>query len=223
MRLAGRPWRTLIETVRLGPRAYRVVRPAGPVGHIALYDGHTRLGGQCSVDKDAAADLATAWWLAARSRRSLVYLPLRSSDSTCGREYGGRRLDLVLLHHSLALPVSRWKEIRGRLRAGEVSTVRPTADGFPRFTRQEHRESLFADSRDRLDWRIATDTLFVVGSRRAFELDAEQLRALAEDAPATVAREPGAHCCAELGMGPWWRPGQRRSHYEVHVEYHEHR
>jgi hypothetical protein len=97
--LVGREWRTLVSVVRLRGDSHRVVRPARPITHASLYE--RRFGAQLSVNKAATVDLAFAWWLAARSPRSLIYLPLRSSRSSCGAEYGGRRLDLVLLHHSL--------------------------------------------------------------------------------------------------------------------------
>ena len=75
--LRGVTWRTLVSRVRLGGDEYRVVRPAQPPLHAPMY--HTRIGGHMAT----AVDLACAWWLAARSRRSIVYLALRESLATC--------------------------------------------------------------------------------------------------------------------------------------------
>ncbi|MEU5692268.1 hypothetical protein [Actinosynnema sp. NPDC020468] len=210
MRLAGREWRTSVQDVRLGADHHRVIRPARPIAHASLYEG--RLGAHLSVDKAAAADLASAWWLAARSPHSLVHLPLRSSTSTCGEEYGPRKLDLVLLHHSLAFPVSRWKEVRAhRSRPAPHKVTLPPA-AFPAFDRDAHHRSLHDGFHDHLRWSIAADTLFLVGSRHAYELRADEVRALAEDCSAHLAQAPETHCCAELGLGHWTPGvGERRN------------
>ncbi|MFC4337863.1 hypothetical protein [Salininema proteolyticum] len=220
MKLDGRKWRTLVGHARLGGDRYRVVRPARRLRHCSLHEG--RLGAQLSIDKGAAKELAAAWWLASRSPRSLVHLPLRSSGATCGEEYGGRRLDLVLLHHSLQFPVSRWKEVRSRLRSPLPRTVRLPPGAFPRFPAEAHHRKFHSDFTDRLLWSIAADTLFLIGSRRAFDLEGDSVRALAEECPAHLAEVPGSHCCAEIDMG---RRGTAALHERrsppatLHVEY----
>jgi hypothetical protein len=216
VKLSGAKWRTLVSSVRLGRDEYRVIRPARPPRHAPLYEG--RLGGQLTVDKAAAVDLACAWWLAARSRHSIVYLPLRTSRATCGDEYGDRRLDLVLLHHSIAFPVSRWKAVRARLSTAAPHTVRLPDRPFPELTAADHEPRRYDDFRDHLRWRIAADTLFLVGSRRAFEFEADQLRELAEDCPAHRAVNPGTHCCAEVETGVWWHSRLRDPRMQLHVE-----
>lgn len=216
MKLAGREWRTLVSAVRLGSDSYRVIRPARPIAHASLYEG--RLGAQLSVDKAATVDLAVAWWLAARSPRSLVYLPLRSSRSTCGEEYGGRKLDLVLLHHSLRFPASRWKDVRARLSPSAPHKVELPAEPVRPVGREQHAESAHQGFRDRLRWTIAADTLFVVGSRRAYELQGDAVRALAEDCPAHLAETPDTHCCAEIALGRYGERDGRDPYAELHVE-----
>ncbi|MEV0648754.1 hypothetical protein AB0I28_26205 [Phytomonospora sp. NPDC050363] len=219
MRLTDHPWRITVSTARFKGREYRVLRPAATAAHAALYQ--TWSGGQLMVDRAAAAELAAAWWLAARSRHSLVHLPLRTAVGECGAEEGSPRLDLVLLHHSLGFPVSRWKEVRARTRGGAPQLVRLPPGALPSFGREEHMRSHYRESRDALHWDLAADTLFLIGSRRAFEWEAEQLRRLAEEGPADVARTPDVHLCAEIEMGSrgYWRPGRRRPYGEVHVEW----
>jgi hypothetical protein len=212
VRLEGREWRVLVDEVRLGAERFRVVR-AAKVGHLALHEG--RLGAQMSVDKRGTVDLAIAWWLAARSPRSLVYLPLRSSAADCGVEYGGRKLDLVLVHRSLGFRASHWKEVRGRLGAGRVQKVTMPAEAFPEFDPEVYRHRR---DRDRLRWAIAADTLFIVGSRPVFELEGEQLRVLAEDCPAHLAEAPDTHCCAEIYLGRWNGTDRRNPWSQLHVE-----
>jgi hypothetical protein len=210
LKLQDKVWRILTNTVRLGPNEYRVIRPARPIQHAPLHD--SRFGAEMTVDKAATVDLAFAWWLAARSRHSLVYLPLRSSAATCGGWGEGRRLDLVLLHHSLGLPVSRWKEVRARLAKGDPHTVKLPAEPF-RETSQAGYDARWSHNefRDYLRWDIAADTLFLIGSRKAFELDAGQILGLAEDGPAQMAARPDEHFCAELRIGRWHGPRDRRS------------
>ncbi|MFJ6675070.1 hypothetical protein ACIQMJ_28540 [Actinosynnema sp. NPDC091369] len=83
---------------------------------------------------------------------------------------------------------------------------------------EEHAQSAHREFRDRLRWTIAADTLFVVGSRRAYELRAHAVRAPAEDCPAHLAASPGTHCCAEIGMGRHGKRDGRGPYAELHVE-----
>ncbi|MEO6089795.1 MAG: hypothetical protein ABIQ18_42475 [Umezawaea sp.] len=218
MRLDGREWRTLVSVVRLDGDSYRVIRPARPIAHASLHEG--RLGAQLSVDKAATVDLAFAWWLAARSPRSLVYLPLRSSPSSCGEEYGGRKLDLVLLHHSLRFPVSRWKRVRARLSSSAIHKVTLPPKAFRPVDREEHMRSYHREFRDHLRWSIAADTVFLIGSRPAYELQGDGVRALAEECPAHLAEAPDVHCCAEIGLGRSAGPVRdlRNPYSQLHVE-----
>lgn len=199
MRLAGKQWRTLVSAVRLGGDGYRVIRPARPIAHAALHEDWW--GARLSVDRAATVDLAFAWWLAARSPRSLVYLPLRSSPASCGGECGGRKLDLVLLHHSLQFPVSRWKQVRARLSRSAVHKVTLGPEAFRAFDEEEHVRWNHRGFQDHLRWSVAADTLFVVGSRRAYELEGDAVRELAEDYRARLAESPDHHYCAEIGLG----------------------
>ncbi|MFI6866564.1 hypothetical protein [Nocardia sp. NPDC050406] len=209
MRLEGLRWHTLISTVRLGRDEYRVIRPAKPIEHAPLNEGLP--GIQMTVDKSAAVTLAMAWALAARSPHSIVYLPLRHSTVECNDFDNGHPLDLVLLHHSLRFPVSRWKQLRANLGPGRPHTVvcrgLPSADDLQdAFAAQSHR-----DFKDRLLPTITADTVFLVGSRTAFDLQGHLLRTLVEDGPQQMHHTPDLHCCAEISIdgGPEW----------LHVEY----
>lgn len=218
MRLAGREWRTLVGTARLDGHVYRVVRPARPMAHASLYESPH--GAQLTVDRSAAADLAAAWWLATRSPRSLVHLPLRSSTSSCGGQCGDRKLDLVLLHHSLGFPLSRWKRVRARLSHPRPHKVTLPPRPFRALDDEEYRRQSHHGFRDHLRWGIAADTLFLVGSRLAYEFEGDRLRELAEETPTGLAALPGRHCCAEIEVGRWSAvPPDRRGPYaQVHVE-----
>ncbi|MBP2478524.1 hypothetical protein JOF53_007396 [Crossiella equi] len=217
MRLAGREWRVLVGTVRLGRDSYRVVRPVRPLKHARLCEGY--LGAHLSVDEVAAGDLAAAWWLAARSPHSLVYLPLRGGVADCGEEYGGPRLDLVLLHHRVRFPVSRWKQVRARLGPGRPHKVSLPVGALPGFGVEAYLRRYHRGFRDHLRWDVAADTLFLTGSRHAYELAGAQLRGLVEDCPAHLARQPGTHCCAEIDLGRGRaRQDRRRPYAELHVQ-----
>ncbi|WP_220505271.1 hypothetical protein [Microbispora sp. H10830] len=150
----------------------------------------------------------------------MIYLPLRTArpaDST-NRE---RLLDLVLLHHRLAFPVSRWKQVRARLGPGRPHGVRLPPQAFRRRSDGDRRRWTHQDFRDHLRWDIAADTLFLIGSREAFEVEADPVRALAEDCPGHLAESPDAHCCAEINLGRMRMgyPDRRRPWAELHVEY----
>lgn len=208
-----------MSAVRLGDRGYRVVRPARPIGHAALYA--SGYGAEMSVDRAAVLDFAAAWWLAARSPHSLVYLPLRASGCSCDTDqYGDRKLDLVLLHHSLGFPASRWKQVRARLATADPHTVTLPPSTFPQFAPTEHARRGHRDFHDHLRWAVAADTLFVIGSRHAYELAGADVRALVEDVPARLAAAPGAHHCVEIGLGRRSTPNHRRNAWlDLHIEY----
>ncbi|MCR6483692.1 hypothetical protein M8542_12780 [Amycolatopsis sp. OK19-0408] len=205
MRLAGLKWRATVSTARLAGVGYRVLRPGRPIRHAELVED--RFGAELAVDQAAALDLAVAWWLAARSPHSLVHLPLRSTGP----------LDLVLLHHSLGFRVSGWKQLRSRLSPPAMTTVTLPPTPFRPVERAEHERFFHRDFRDHLNYAFAADTLFVIGSRLAFELAAEEVRALAEDAPAQLARVPGDHVCAEIGLGRWVPHHRRNPAAQLHV------
>lgn len=197
MKLEGQRWRTLVSTVRLGRDEYRVVRPARPLTHAPAYLSHH--GVQVIVDKAAALELAMAWEFAMRSPRSLVYLPLRRNQCAC-RGYGGgdeALLDLVLLHHSLGFPASRWKDVRARLGGGRPHTV--VSRGLPEVEVVPHE-----DQRDVLRHDVAAETVFISGSRKAFAVEGTALRALVEDCPRHMHESPGTHCCAEITVDRTW-------------------
>ncbi|OPG14252.1 hypothetical protein [Microbispora sp. GKU 823] len=219
MRLSEQTWSTLISKVRLGRDEYRVVRPARAVKHAMLYEG--QLGAELSVDKRAAVVLAMAWGLAAGSPHSLIYLPLRAARPADSANQE-RLLDLVLLHHRLAFPVSRWKQVRARLGPGRPHGVRLPPQAFRQRSVGDRRPWPHQDFRDHLRWDIAADTLFLIGSREAFELEADPVRALAEGCPRHLAESPDAHCCAEISLGRMGYPDRRRPWAELHVEYCQH-
>lgn len=179
-----------------------------------------QLGAQMSVDKRAAVTLAMAWGLAARSPRSLIYLPLRAARPADSVNES-RLLDLVLLHHRLAFPVSRWKQVRARLGAGRPHRVTLPPWAFHRRPVADYWRRSYQGFRDHLRWDVAADTLFLIGSREAFELEADPVRALAEDCPAHLATSPDAHCCAEINLGRMWTeyPDRRRPWSVLHIEY----
>jgi hypothetical protein len=51
----------------------------------------------------------------------------------------GRPLDLVLLHHRLAFPPSRWKQVRSRLGTGRPHTVVLPDQVWPARSIDAHR------------------------------------------------------------------------------------
>ncbi|TDC84675.1 hypothetical protein E1193_04965 [Micromonospora sp. KC606] len=207
----------MVSTVQLGCHQYRVVRPAETPRFAGLCEG--RLGAQFCLDKETAVMFAQAWGLAARSPHTIVYLPLRRAKLPDHHGWG-RLLDLVLLHHRLAFPPSRWKQVRSRLGTGRPHTIVLPSHAWPSRSIADHRRTWHQEFRDHLRWDIAADTLVLTGSREAFELEADQVRALAEECPAHRARTPGTHCCAEIGMGRTRRhPEQRRPYAELHAEY----
>jgi len=213
--------------VRLGPHEYRLLRVGG-LRRALCYDNDHWLS--LWVDRGAAAELAAASLLAARSPRSLVHLPLRRRDE---RPLGAalpephRARDLLLLHHSLQFPASRWKEVRARAgragNAGRQHTVefRRADFALPRTLPHglshalPHNRRLpdphHAGFRDRLRLSTAADTLVLSGSALPFAGAAADFFDLAVTGP-----HQDGHVCAELHPGSGLL---ERSMPLMHVEY----
>lgn len=214
-------WRAIVETVRLGPRSYRVVRPADNLSGAHLRET-AWYGFDMHVDQPAALDLAMAWGLVIRSPRTLIYLPMnRSRDRDAD---GSPAFDLVLLHHSLAFAPSLWKQIRARLGTGTPLRVTLPSRTFEARPRSEYQRHSHAGYHDFLRWGIAAETLFLVGSGQAFRLEADQIRGLAENGPAFVASRTNSHYCVEIGVGRPWRGYAHKRHRwsELHIVYAPH-
>ncbi|GAA4918192.1 hypothetical protein GCM10023223_42910 [Stackebrandtia albiflava] len=210
-----------VHGVRLGRAEYRVVRADPVPARLALRDDHHWLS--MYADRAGAERLLAMWALAARSARSLVYLPIRAGavprDTPDGVD--STALDLVLVHHRLQFPVSSWKRLRARLGAGELRTATTPAHD-PRVpddldhARRDHREY-----RDHLRFAVAAHTLFVIGGARAFRASGAALRGLVEEGPSYLHEYPNAsHYCVELRAGPWSRPWtDRRTPAALHIQY----
>jgi hypothetical protein len=192
-----------VNQVRLGTNTYRVMYPAKPIAHGPHCESWS--GTEMLVDRAGAVDLAVAWWLAARSPRTLVYLPLRAGRCEVSPDYDERKLDLVLTHHSLGFRPAKWKDVRARLTPNGLQKVTLPLNPFPTFDRQDYLRTRHRECRDDLRYTIAADTLFLTGSRPAYEFQGHEALDLI-DVP------PAAHTCAEIGIGVWPGNGfQRRS------------
>ncbi|MET9397050.1 hypothetical protein [Kitasatospora sp. NPDC002965] len=178
-------------------------------GRAALYESQFSM--QLYADRAGAGVLATAWALAARSRRSLVHLPLRAwARGPVGMSdwvHNGLGLDLVLFQHGVGLPPSRWKEVRARLGAGAPHTVDIPDTDFPAEDGIDYARHRHAEWRDGLHFAIAARTLFVSGTAEAFRWSGSLVRSLGTEGPAAAAGySGGVHYCVELDH----EPGQSR-------------
>ena len=152
---------------------------------------------------------------------------LGGSGNTCDW-FGGAEepLDLALVHHRLQLPVSRWPAIRRQVPRVE----RPTSVRLPEhpFPQADHEHQHVQECRDHLTHAVAAGTLFLVGSRTAFELESGAIQAVAEDWPAQIARGKKALRLQEeiTAEAPWsqglWSQGSGLAicscdqHYQTH-------
>ncbi|WP_354638613.1 hypothetical protein [Kitasatospora camelliae] len=213
--------RVRVHEVRVGGGEFRVVRPEPAPGRLVLLDDHHWLS--MYADREGAAALVDLWALAARSARSLVYLPIRANPVPEGAAGEGEpiALDVVLVHHSLQFPTAAWKRVRAGLGAGRPQTTATPERDFPDpdaidYERRGHRAF-----RDHLDFAVAAHTLFVVGSAPAFREHGTTLRGLLDEAPASAHRDPGpGHFCVELTPGTWSRPRNRRNvPGRLHIQY----
>lgn len=188
-----------LHRVRLGAVSYRVLR-VPLVGR--LVDRPVCLTTFLSAfGKPSIQRLAVAWAFAARSPRTIVYLPITrpswGGDCLCMPEpENAPDLDLVLVHHSLQLRPSAWPAIRRRLGTGHPEKIRlgetavQATVTVPSWNRTE-----------RFTHTVAGDTLVLAGSRDVFTADLDALRYLVEEAPAEHARHPKLTECTEIADG----------------------
>jgi hypothetical protein len=88
--------KVIVQHVRLGAERYRVIRPGTPLSNATLH-GHGHDAYSLYVDQMDGRRVGILWLLAARSPRSLVYLPMRAtshcnSHRHVGSEYGNESL-----------------------------------------------------------------------------------------------------------------------------------
>jgi hypothetical protein len=156
---------------RLGAEQYRVIRPANPVSGAVLADNNPWF--VLELDAAAAFTITGLWMLAARSRHTLIHIPLRGNtppEPSFGTMTVGE-LDLLLSHHDLQFAPHRWKHLRHRLGAGASHTISwnpndvPTWDEVHELNRQARRRS---SPREVFHQRLHSHTVFMAGSGVAF-------------------------------------------------------
>ncbi|MGW2326677.1 hypothetical protein ACWC5C_13010 [Streptomyces sp. NPDC001700] len=203
-----------VQRVRLGGEEFRVIRPAAPLNNGALYATGRRY--ELYVDRADGRRIGTLWLLAARSPRSLVYLPLRATPTAPGIGWRDEKpLDLVLSHRSLQFRPSRWKRLRERITAGNAPRELRTAS-MPDSDLEPCQE-------DRLRQHVHAETLFLTGTTRAFRESARQIFAVTNDGPPAAATQlylpgPGCnyHVCRSLYV---WQSPQAHDGQDLHVTY----
>lgn len=218
----------VIQRVRVGATEYRVIRPAKPLANVALFDSGSHH--YINVDREDGRRIGALWLLAARSPRSLVYLPIRATPSSPSVELHwdnsqDRPLDLVLVHHSLQFPPSRWKEVRTRISVPkaprELRTASVPDTDLPTDDEIDYRALNYRDNRDVLLQRVYAETLILTGSAAAFRQPARHFFAVAKEGPPAAAtslylpRGCNYHVC-RLFYWPHLDPGDGQ---EIHVEY----
>ncbi|GAA2816244.1 hypothetical protein [Crossiella cryophila] len=200
-----------VHHARLDGRDWRVIRPGGKFAHAGLWDEDLWLS--MRVDRGAAHRIGVLWLLAARSRHTIIHLPLRTGAQAVGADPHGRRLDLVLSQHSLQLRASRWPRLRAALDKGRPETAQLPASDLPDPDGIDYRARHHRENRDLLNEQVHADTLFLAGSPTVFRQTADRFFDLVQLSPAP---EPGSHVCTEFHSGD----GVLGNAREIHVEYH---
>ncbi len=196
-----------VHRAHSGPDGVRVIRPARPLDRARLVDVDHYFG--IHADRAAAMRIAGLLLLAARSRRSLVHLPLRHGRLPDDRSREQPALDLVLLHHSLQFPPSRWKRVRAALPPGTPHTAHlPETTHLPTdkpASLPEHR----------LHEHVHAETAFFTGSETVFR----DMATCFLDVARNTVRADSAHYRL-FGSTLWANdfPGTGRSFYLEHED-----
>ncbi|WP_433515070.1 hypothetical protein ACQP2T_05370 [Nonomuraea sp. CA-143628] len=214
-----------VQRGRLADTEFRVIRPARPLKNGALYEN--RHWYEMYVDRTDGRRIGTLMLLAARSPRSLIYLPMRTTPTAPGVGWDDeKRLDLVLAHRAVQFRPSRWKRLRKLINAGnarrELRTASvpardlPAGHGLETSVRSDPKHS------NLLHQAVYAETLFLTGGTTAFRAAAQEFFAVTKDGPphaATKLYVPGAcnyHVCRSLYS---WPDLEEHGWDQLHVEF----
>ncbi|MGR7003245.1 hypothetical protein ACU686_43520 [Yinghuangia aomiensis] len=178
--------KVVVQRVRLGSDEYRVIRPAR-ARNVALYAAERSY--RLYVDRADGRQLGTLLMLAARSPRSLVYLPLRSNPDVPDVDPPDEQpLDLVLVPRARQFRPARWKRLRTRITAANAPRELRTAS-VPEndLAKDIAGDRLPSGDRYTLRQRLCAETLFLTGASGAFREAARHVFALAADGPPLAA------------------------------------
>lgn len=180
-----------VQQVRLGDEQYRVISPSRPLKNGALYKFKDSY--HMYVDRTDGRRIGALWLLAARSPRSLVYLPTRTPAKDLeGVHEEEMPFDLVLAHRAVQFRPSQWKKLRARLRAGNAPRELRTASVPVRDLPADAPEIDYAspsdpEHRNLLHQQVHAETLFLTGSTAAFKEAAPHIFAVTKDGPPAAA------------------------------------
>ncbi|MBT2209364.1 MULTISPECIES: hypothetical protein [Actinomadura] len=202
---------------------HRVVQPWRPLRHTALSDpeGHGWLVG----DREGLARLAGLFSFAAYSRRTLVHVPLRDGAPIDGDEgfleSCGGRVDLLLAHHSLGFPATRWPGVRRRLAGGTPLSVRPDGERTVRDAAAWEARVGRQGFRDWLRPVTHARTLCLTGSRDAFACAATEFAYALEHGPGKkrVSRGEAALVASLTGL---FEPEDAWPRRQLEISYKQH-
>lgn len=217
--------RTWVSHARVGRDQYRVIQPRRRLERAYLLTDLGESGTprhlQMFVDRTAAVVLSATWALATISRRSLVYVPMRHTAMPVGLDWDDSTtaLDLVLMHHCLQFPPSRWKRVRAQLGQGSPHIATMGTGALGRQLQTDDALWSRRNPRDRLRFTLVGATVFVTGSTRAFQTWGSDLQALTVEAGPYVKKHRGAwHYCVEID-NRWQLGGYDRDWTMWHIEY----
>ncbi|MGY0064390.1 hypothetical protein ACWY4P_49525 [Streptomyces sp. LZ34] len=216
----------VVQRVRLAGTEYRVIRPARPLKNGALYQTGDHY--DMYVDRTDGRRIGTLWLLAARSPRSLVYLPMRTAPAAPGIGWEHEQpLDLVLAPRAVQLRPSRWKRIRKLLNTAHAPREVRTASVPERDLPDPESDRMIPGNPKEANEvlprkHVYAETLLLTGGSVAFREGAKEIFAVTRDGPphaATGHHIPGAcnyHVCR--GIYDWDSPGTRNWE-QLHVEF----
>ncbi|MFI6285019.1 hypothetical protein ACIBCM_09715 [Streptomyces sp. NPDC051018] len=215
-----------VQRVRLGDEVYRVISPSKPIRHGAFFQSHTSYN--LYADRADGRRIGALWLLAARSPRSLVYLPLRAP----ARKYGGEwdeetPFDLVLAHREVQFRPSRWKRLRTIMRTGTVprelrTASVPESDLLPDPGEIDYAAPSRREPRELLHQHVHAETLFLTGGTTAFREAAPHLFAVTKDGPPAAATQLyysggcNYHVCRSLYR---WADLETHGWEQLHMEF----
>jgi hypothetical protein len=214
-----------VRRVRMDGKEFRVLSPAQPLKNGALY--RTRNSLDMYVDRPDGHRITTLLLLAARSPRSLIHLPMRTTATAPGVGWHDEKpLDLVVAHQAVQFRPTRWKQLRERLRAANAPCETRTASVPESDLRADGHGSGRAPWSDPdssgLRQHEFAETLFLTGTTTALREAAREVFAVTREGPPAaasglyIAGGCNYHVCRGLFT---WEEMQANGWDELHIEY----
>jgi hypothetical protein len=161
------------KVVALSGKTYTVLTPISSQLNLYALE-HVQGSYMIFGDQKTLQLLACIVQVSSFQREKMIYIPSRTSvlpaDIKAFSAFD-KNLGIVLFHHSLQLKLGIWKVLRNRLPkvGGKLVSYKCNPRRFSQLSYDDNKEFTFRENKDHMLIRNHADTLFLIGSEKAFQ------------------------------------------------------